>query len=303
MIAKSVDDLHSDKNNLTKETQLTEKGTVVNGRGDTPNMHDILTGSGLDGRAVAGGDDTTCNNWTSDDDRQRAWSGTTIARAAAPTRRRGTPRTRRRAAARRTWWAPAATASSTASPATDAANGPARPPAPRPRCYRRVNVSTSAASVTSSVTSRPSRPAVALLAAARAAVGARQQVAQRGAVQRVPLGQPVARAELEERRVLLDHGVGAIPRGALALHQRAQLDQVVRRRHGDEQAAAGRQDAARIPPGCGARSATAPGPRAPSSRGRRRSALATTQVSAGVAPRGARRSRRRRCRCRCRRRR
>jgi hypothetical protein len=66
MIAKDVDDLHSDKNNLTKETQLTEKGTIVNGRGDTPNMHDILTGSGLDGRAPAGGGDTSCNNWTSD---------------------------------------------------------------------------------------------------------------------------------------------------------------------------------------------------------------------------------------------
>jgi hypothetical protein len=66
MIAKDVDDLHSDKNNLTKETQLTEKGTVVNGRGDTPNMHDILTGSGLDGRAPAGGGDTSCNNFTSD---------------------------------------------------------------------------------------------------------------------------------------------------------------------------------------------------------------------------------------------
>jgi hypothetical protein len=65
MIAKDVDDLHSDKNNLTKETQLTEKGTIVNGRGDTPNMHDILTGSGLDGRAPAGGADTSCNNWTS----------------------------------------------------------------------------------------------------------------------------------------------------------------------------------------------------------------------------------------------
>jgi hypothetical protein len=65
MIAMSVDDLHSDKNNLTKETQLTEKGTVVNGRGDTPNMHDILTGSALDGRAVDNGADTTCNNWTS----------------------------------------------------------------------------------------------------------------------------------------------------------------------------------------------------------------------------------------------
>lgn len=67
MIAKDVDDLHSDKNNLTKETQLTEKGTVVNGRGDNPNMHDILTGSGLDGRAPAGGGgDTSCNNFTSD---------------------------------------------------------------------------------------------------------------------------------------------------------------------------------------------------------------------------------------------
>jgi len=66
MIAKDVDDLHSDKNNLTKEPQLTEKGTIVNGRGDNPNMHDILTGSGLDGRAPTGGGDTSCNNFTSD---------------------------------------------------------------------------------------------------------------------------------------------------------------------------------------------------------------------------------------------
>jgi hypothetical protein len=67
MIAKDVDDLHSDKNNLTKETQLNEKGAIVNGRGDNPNMHDILTGSGLDGRAPAGGGgDTSCNNFTSD---------------------------------------------------------------------------------------------------------------------------------------------------------------------------------------------------------------------------------------------
>jgi hypothetical protein len=65
VIAKNVDDLHSDANNLTKATQLTEKGTVVNGRGDTPNTHDLLTGSGLDGRAVEGTADTTCNNWTS----------------------------------------------------------------------------------------------------------------------------------------------------------------------------------------------------------------------------------------------
>ena len=58
MIAKDVDDLHSDKNNLKRATQLSDKG-------ESPAMHDILTGSGLDGRAVDGADDTTCNNWTS----------------------------------------------------------------------------------------------------------------------------------------------------------------------------------------------------------------------------------------------
>lgn len=64
-IARDVDDLHSDANNLNKETALTENGEVVNGRGDDPNMHDILTGSQLDGTAFAGTDDTTCSNWTS----------------------------------------------------------------------------------------------------------------------------------------------------------------------------------------------------------------------------------------------
>jgi hypothetical protein len=64
-IASSLDDLHSDKNKLTKETQLTEKGEVVNGRGDTPNRHDILTGSQADGTAFPGTEDKTCRNWTS----------------------------------------------------------------------------------------------------------------------------------------------------------------------------------------------------------------------------------------------
>jgi len=64
VIAKSVADLHSDANNLTKETALTEKGAPVNGRGDTPNMHDILTGSQADGTAFAGAEDRTCGNWT-----------------------------------------------------------------------------------------------------------------------------------------------------------------------------------------------------------------------------------------------
>ncbi|MEZ5289948.1 MAG: hypothetical protein R2745_02610 [Vicinamibacterales bacterium] len=65
MVASSVADLHSDNNKLGKENSLTEKGTVVNGRGDTPNQHDILTGSNLDGTLATGAGDTTCGNWTS----------------------------------------------------------------------------------------------------------------------------------------------------------------------------------------------------------------------------------------------
>ena len=65
VVAKSVDDLHSANNNLTKQTSLNEKGGVVNGRGDNPNMHDALTGSQPDGRAFAAGEDRTCKNYTS----------------------------------------------------------------------------------------------------------------------------------------------------------------------------------------------------------------------------------------------
>jgi hypothetical protein len=63
-IAKDIDELHG-ANNLTKQTALTEKGEIVNGRGDTPNRHDILTGSTPDGRAFPAGEDRTCSNWTS----------------------------------------------------------------------------------------------------------------------------------------------------------------------------------------------------------------------------------------------
>jgi len=63
VIAKDVAELHG-TNNITKETALTEKGTVVNGYGDTPNMHDILTGSQADGTAFPAGEDRTCGNWT-----------------------------------------------------------------------------------------------------------------------------------------------------------------------------------------------------------------------------------------------
>jgi hypothetical protein len=65
VIAKDVADLHSANNNLTKQTALSEKGNVINGRGDTPNRHDVLTGSQADGTAFAPETDRTCKNWTS----------------------------------------------------------------------------------------------------------------------------------------------------------------------------------------------------------------------------------------------
>jgi hypothetical protein len=65
VIAKDVADLHSANNNLTKQTALSEKGDVINGRGDTPNRHDVLTGSQPDGTAFAPETDRTCKNWTS----------------------------------------------------------------------------------------------------------------------------------------------------------------------------------------------------------------------------------------------
>jgi hypothetical protein len=63
VIAKDVTELHA-TNNLNKQTAITEKGDVINGRGDTPNKHDILTGTQPDGTAFSGTDDKTCGNWT-----------------------------------------------------------------------------------------------------------------------------------------------------------------------------------------------------------------------------------------------
>jgi hypothetical protein len=90
VVAKNVDELHG-ANNLTKQTALTEKGEVVNGRGDTPNKHDALTGTMPDGKAFPAGEDKTCKNWTSstqgaamlghidrqglrDDEQNRSWN-------------------------------------------------------------------------------------------------------------------------------------------------------------------------------------------------------------------------------------
>ena len=64
VVGKSIDDLHSGHNNLNKQTALTDKGEMVKGRGDTPNEHDILTGSDAGGYFSTAGGDTTCGNWT-----------------------------------------------------------------------------------------------------------------------------------------------------------------------------------------------------------------------------------------------
>lgn len=60
-VAQNVEDLHSDANNLSKETSLSEAGDLINGRGDEPNRHDIMTGSGLDGTLMG----EACADWTS----------------------------------------------------------------------------------------------------------------------------------------------------------------------------------------------------------------------------------------------
>jgi hypothetical protein len=62
-VASNVEELHG-SNRLAKVTVLTEKGEEVKGRGDTPNQHDILTGSTPDGKAMAGDKDTTCGDWS-----------------------------------------------------------------------------------------------------------------------------------------------------------------------------------------------------------------------------------------------
>ena len=96
VIAKDVAELHG-TNNITKQTALSEKGDVLNGRGDTPNRHDVLTGSQPDGTAFAAGDDRTCKNWTSstqgsamvghfdriglrDDDASKSWNSSHLSR-------------------------------------------------------------------------------------------------------------------------------------------------------------------------------------------------------------------------------
>jgi hypothetical protein len=70
-VASSVANLHNPSaNNLTKETVLTETGQMLNGRGDTPNMHDVLTGSFADGTLYVEKDvrSATCLNWSSGSD-------------------------------------------------------------------------------------------------------------------------------------------------------------------------------------------------------------------------------------------
>lgn len=71
LIARSLMDLHYSNANLTKQKSITENGDVVNGAGDSPNQHDILTGTNPDGTAA----DNTCNNWTSNTDASNTMVG------------------------------------------------------------------------------------------------------------------------------------------------------------------------------------------------------------------------------------
>jgi len=65
VIATSVEDLHSANNKLSKQNNLSEKGEIIPGGGDTPNKHDIITGSTADGKAFPADKDMTCKNYTS----------------------------------------------------------------------------------------------------------------------------------------------------------------------------------------------------------------------------------------------
>ena len=93
LIATNLDDLHLN-NNLVRNTSLDENGDRVNGRGDSPNRHDTLTGAMADGTAFfAGQPDRTCSNWTSSDEGQamvghfdRQGGGNTSWNAAHPSR-------------------------------------------------------------------------------------------------------------------------------------------------------------------------------------------------------------------------
>lgn len=72
LIASNLEELHGEANKIGKDTGLTEKGEMVKGRGDTPNQHDILTGSNADGTVAAG---MTCEDWTSNASASKAFVG------------------------------------------------------------------------------------------------------------------------------------------------------------------------------------------------------------------------------------
>jgi hypothetical protein len=65
LVAANLDELHAEKSAISKQTAVTERLDTVNGVDDSPNQHDILTGSRADGTAFTGGEDLTCGNWTS----------------------------------------------------------------------------------------------------------------------------------------------------------------------------------------------------------------------------------------------
>ncbi len=75
LIASNLEQLHSEASLAGKANSLNEKGEPVNGRGDTPNTHDILTGSNPDGTLAVDSLDTTCSNWTTNATTGRGFVG------------------------------------------------------------------------------------------------------------------------------------------------------------------------------------------------------------------------------------
>ena len=67
LMASDLDSLHYDNSNFNYAGALNERGNTINsgGMGNSPNQHDILTGSNMDGTAISGDEDKTCSNWTS----------------------------------------------------------------------------------------------------------------------------------------------------------------------------------------------------------------------------------------------
>ena len=109
-------------NNISKDTALDEKGNIVKGRGDTPNEHDILTGSRADGTCLCPADGHDVRGWTSSTDGSAiVGHHDRIGPLPGQLGQELEPATSRPAAARRRWCAPVAPGRLYCLPRTDTA--------------------------------------------------------------------------------------------------------------------------------------------------------------------------------------